>query len=41
MNIPSEFLENADIGLSAVAMVIYLAVGFVVSIWIGRRRQLT
>jgi len=37
--IPFE-LETPDIGLTALAMVIYLVVGFVLSIWISGRRQL-
>ena len=34
-------LETPDIGLSSLSMVIYLVVGFVLSIWISGRRQLT
>ena len=33
-------IETPDIGLCALAMVIYLVVGFVLSVWITRRRQL-
>lgn len=33
-------LETPDIGLSVLSMVIYLVVGFVLSIWITNRRQL-
>ncbi len=32
--------ETPDIGLCAIAMVVYLVVGFVLSIWITKRRQL-
>jgi ABC-2 type transport system permease protein len=38
-NLPFE-LENPDVGLTALAMVIYLVVGFGFSILISRRRQL-
>jgi ABC-type transport system involved in multi-copper enzyme maturation permease subunit len=34
------FLKTPDIGLCALAMVIYLVVGFVLSLWISQRRQL-
>ena len=34
-------METMDIGLTAIAMVIYLVVGFVLSIWISGRRQLS
>ena len=34
-------METMDIGLTAIAMVVYLVVGFVLSIWISGRRQLT
>ncbi len=37
--LPFEF-ETPDIGLTALGMVIYLVVGFVLSIWISNRRQL-
>jgi ABC-type transport system involved in multi-copper enzyme maturation permease subunit len=37
--IPFEF-ETPDIGLSVLSMVIYLVVGFVLSLWITKRRQL-
>jgi len=37
--LPFEF-ETPDIGLCALSMVIYLAVGFLLSIWISKRRQL-
>jgi len=33
-------METPDIGLCALSMVIYLVVGFVLSIWISKRRQL-
>ena len=33
-------LRSPDIGLCALSMVIYLVVGFVLSIWISKRRQL-
>jgi len=33
-------LETPDIGLSVISMVGYLAVGFLLSIWISKRRQL-
>jgi len=33
-------IKNPDIGLCALGMVIYLAVGFVLSLWISQRRQL-
>jgi ABC-2 type transport system permease protein len=33
-------IKTPDIGLCALAMVIYLVVGFVLSIWISQRRQL-
>ncbi len=33
-------LETPDIGLCALSMVIYLLVGFVLSLWISKRRQL-
>jgi len=33
-------METPDIGLTALSMVIYLVVGFVLSIWISKRRQL-
>jgi len=33
-------IKTPDIGLCALSMVIYLVVGFVLSIWISRRRQL-
>jgi len=33
-------LETPDIGLCALSMVIYMVVGFVVSIWVSNRRQL-
>jgi ABC-2 type transport system permease protein len=33
-------METMDIGLTALAMVIYLVVGFVSSVWITKRRQL-
>lgn len=33
-------LETPDIGLFALGMVIYLVVGFVLSLWISKRRQL-
>jgi len=33
-------IETPDIGLTALAMAIYLVVGFVLSIWISKRRQL-
>ena len=36
---PFEF-ESPDIGLCALGMVIYMVVGFVLSIWISKRRQL-
>lgn len=38
-NLPFE-LENPDIGLTALAMTIYMVVGFVASIFISNRRQL-
>ena len=38
--LPFEF-ETPDIGLTALGMVIYLVVGFVLSVWISKRRQLT
>jgi len=38
-SLPFEF-ESPDIGLTALAMVIYMVVGFVLSILISRRRQL-
>ena len=34
-------IETPDIGLTTLAMVIYLVVGFGLSIWISGRRQLT
>lgn len=34
-------LETPDIGLSVISMVGYLALGFLASIWISKRRQLT
>ena len=34
-------IETPDIGLCALSMVIYLVVGFLLSIWISKRRQLT
>ncbi len=34
-------IETIDIGLAATAMAVYLVVGFVLSIWISGRRQLT
>lgn len=34
-------IETPDIGLTALAMAVYLVVGFVLSIWITGRRQLT
>ncbi len=34
-------LETPDIGLCVLSMVIYMVVGFVLSIWISKRRQLT
>ena len=37
--LPFEF-KTPDIGLCALSMVIYLVVGFVLSVWISRRRQL-
>ena len=37
--LPIEF-ETPDIGLCALSMVIYLVVGFLVSVWISKRRQL-
>jgi len=33
-------IETPDIGLTALAMVVYLVVGLVSSIWISGRRQL-
>jgi len=33
-------IKTPDIGLCALSMVIYLVVGFVLSVWISRRRQL-
>ena len=33
-------IETPDIGLCALSMVIYLVVGFLLSIWISKRRQL-
>ena len=33
-------IETPDIGLCALSMVIYMVVGFVVSIWVSKRRQL-
>jgi len=33
-------IETPDIGLCALSMVIYMVVGFLLSIWISRRRQL-
>jgi hypothetical protein len=38
--IPPEALEAPDINLCIVAMVIYMVVCFLLSIWITRRRQL-
>ncbi|MFC2034960.1 ABC transporter permease [Chloroflexota bacterium] len=38
--LPFEF-ESPDIGLTTLGMVIYLVVGFALSIWISKRRQLT
>jgi len=37
--LPFEF-ETPDIGLTALGMVIYLVVGFLMSVWISKRRQL-
>ena len=37
---PFEF-ESPDVRLTALAMAIYLVVGFVLSIWISKRRQLS
>ena len=34
-------IETPDIGLCVLSMVIYLVVGFLLSIWISKRRQLT
>jgi len=34
-------IETPDIGLTALSMAVYLVVGFVLSIWISGRRQLT
>ena len=34
-------IETPDIGLTALSMAIYLVVGFLLSIWISKRRQLT
>jgi len=39
-SIPSGILESPNIVLSALSMVIYMVVGFVLSVWISRRRQL-
>jgi len=33
-------MESPSIGLSVLSMVIYLVVGFVLSLWITKRRQL-
>ena len=38
--LPSGGFETPDIGLCVLSMVIYMVVGFVLSIWISRRRQL-
>ncbi|UCB42017.1 MAG: ABC transporter permease [Dehalococcoidales bacterium] len=40
MNIPSQWFKSPDISLMIVSMIIYLVVGFVLSVWISRRRQL-
>ncbi len=41
MDIPLFEIETPDIGLTALSMAVYLVVGFLLSIWITRRRQLT
>ena len=33
-------IETIDIGLAATAMAVYLVVGFILSVWITKRRQL-
>ena len=39
-NMPDRWFQSPDISLMVVSMVIYLVAGFVLSVWISRRRQL-